>query len=53
MAHTVVSDISGTHEDFLYAGRLRILLFPDGQHSEISELLANDTAKGEFKNEKY
>ena len=46
MAHSVVSDISGEHEDYLYAGYLR-------QNSEISELLASDTAKGELKNEKY
>ena len=46
MAHSVVSDISGEHEDYFYAGYLR-------QNSEISDLLANDTAKGELKNEKY
>ena len=54
MAHSVVSDISGEHEDFLYAGpNLQLLLVPDGQNSVFSELLANDSAKGELKNEKY
>ena len=53
MAHSVVSDISGEHEDYFYAAHLRLSLVPDGQNSEISELLANETAKGELKYEKY
>ena len=53
MAHSVVSDILGEHEDYFYAAHLRLSLVPDGQNSEISELLANDNAKGELKNEKY
>ena len=53
MAHSVVSDISGEYEDYFYAAHIRLSLVPDGQNSEISVLLANDTAKGGLKNEKY
>ena len=49
MAHSVVSDLSGETQEYIYDGSSMFL--SDGQNFEISELLANDAAKGELKNE--
>ena len=53
MAHSVVSDLLGETQEYLYDGHLPSLFISDGQNSEISELLANDAAKGELKNENH
>ena len=53
MAHSVVSDLSGETQEYLFDGHLPSLFISDGQNFEISKLLANDAAKGKLKNKNY